>query len=69
MSDQAPEFLTVKEVADRFRVNPVTVYRLVEDGRLPVVRFGRKGIRIPQSAVERFISESLTQPQAAESVA
>ncbi len=60
MSDQ-PEFLTVAEVADRFRVNQVTVYRMVERGQLAVVRFGvgRKGIRIPSAEVERYVAESL----------
>lgn len=60
MSDQ-PELLKVREVADLFRVHEATVYRLVEKGRLSVVRvgIGRKGIRITQDAVEQFLAESV----------
>lgn len=36
-----PQFMTVKEVADYLRVSKMTVYRLVQDGSLPAVRFGR----------------------------
>lgn len=55
--------LRVKEVADRLRVHPATVYRWIADGRLPAVRYGKpiapgataKGgggsIRIPEEAI------------------
>ncbi|MET9222358.1 helix-turn-helix domain-containing protein [Streptomyces sp. NPDC003300] len=55
--------LRVKEVADRLRVHPATVYRWIADGRLPAVRYGKpivpgtpiKGgggsIRIPEDAL------------------
>ena len=34
------EFLTVTEVAKTLRVSRMTVYRLVEDGKIPAYRFG-----------------------------
>lgn len=43
-------FLTVAEVADMMRVSNMTVYRMVESGKLPAVRFGRS-YRIPESAL------------------
>ena len=55
--------LRVKEVADRLRVHPATVYRWIADGRLPAVRYGKPvtagavieggggSIRIPESAL------------------
>ena len=43
-------FLTVAEVAEMMRVSNMTVYRLVQSGKLPAVRFGRS-YRIPESAV------------------
>jgi len=58
-----PTVLRVKEVADRLRVHPATVYRWIADGRLPAVRYGKpitpgqpiKGsggsIRIPEEAL------------------
>ncbi len=47
-------FLTVAEVADLMRVSNMTVYRMVESGKLPAVRFGRS-YRIPESALEAAI--------------
>ncbi len=43
-------FLTVAEVAELMRVSVMTVYRLVQAGELPAVRFGRS-YRIPEAAV------------------
>lgn len=47
-------FLTVAEVAGLMRVSNMTVYRMVESGRLPAVRFGRS-YRIPESALEQVL--------------
>ena len=47
-------FLTVAEVADMMRVSNMTVYRMVESGKLPAVRFGRS-YRIPESALAAAI--------------
>jgi excisionase family DNA binding protein len=47
-------FLTVAEVAELMRVSNMTVYRLIEKGELPAVRFGRS-YRIPESAVASAI--------------
>lgn len=50
-------FLTVAEVAGMMRVSNMTVYRMVESGRLPAVRFGRS-YRIPESALEQVLGLS-----------
>ena len=47
-------FLTVAEVAGMMRVSNMTVYRMVESGKLPAVRFGRS-YRIPESALAAAI--------------
>ncbi len=47
-------FLTVAEVAEMMRVSNMTVYRMVESGKLPAVRFGRS-YRIPESALAAAI--------------
>jgi excisionase family DNA binding protein len=47
-------FLTVAEVAEMMRVSNMTVYRMVESGKLPAVRFGRS-YRIPESALAAVI--------------
>ena len=44
------DYMTVKEYAASRGLHPMTVYRLVEDGRLSVERYGR-AIRIRSDAV------------------
>jgi excisionase family DNA binding protein len=53
-----PTYLTVDEAAALLRVNPATIRRRIEDGRLPVVRLGRRLVRIPADA----IAATLEQP-------
>lgn len=65
-----PNVLRVKEVADRLRVHPATVYRWIADGRLAAVRYGKPiipgtpiaggggSIRIPEEALTGVQPES-----------
>jgi excisionase family DNA binding protein len=39
--EDAPYYLKVPEAAALLRVNPDSVYRLIHQGRLPVIRIGR----------------------------
>lgn len=55
---EAPNFLTVAEVADTMRVSKMTVYRLVHGGELPAVRVGRS-YRVPQAAVAQMFASGL----------
>jgi excisionase family DNA binding protein len=43
-------YLTVKEVAERLRLHPITVRRLIASGRLPAVRIGR-AVRVREGDV------------------
>lgn len=52
----ASMFLTVAEVARRFRVSNMTVYRLIKSGQLSAVRVGR-GYRIREEDVRRYLDE------------
>lgn len=52
-------YLTVKEVARRMRVSPMTVYRLVQDGSIPATKF-RRSFRIDQADLDNFINNSKT---------
>jgi len=45
-----PSYQTVAEYAESRKLNPMTVYRLIADGRLQVERYGR-AIRIPSDAM------------------
>jgi excisionase family DNA binding protein len=54
--DQA--MLTVKEAADRLKLNPVTVRRWIKSKRIQAVSLGsdKAGFRIPASEVARLLS-------------
>ena len=45
------ELLTVQQVADWAKVSPKTIYRWIESGQIPVVKFGNRTYRIPAGAV------------------
>jgi len=55
-------FLTVAEVAQTMRVSRMTVYRMVNSGALPAIRFG-KSYRVPESAVVELLQGASGQPQ------
>jgi excisionase family DNA binding protein len=46
--------LTVKEVALRLRVTPMTVYNWAATGRLPCMRLSRKALRFLESDIAKF---------------
>jgi excisionase family DNA binding protein len=50
-------FLTVPETAERLRVSPKTVYRLVWSGQLPALRIGSQ-IRIDEQALEEWLDDA-----------
>lgn len=54
-------FLTVAEVAELMRVSVMTVYRMVQSGELPAVRFGRS-YRIPEAAVVDLVTIPVATP-------
>jgi excisionase family DNA binding protein len=55
--------LTVKEVAERLRLNPRTILRWIQRGKLPGIGFGsdRAGYRIRASEVELLLRGEQTQ--------
>lgn len=44
---------TAEELAERWRVSPLTIYKLVNEGRLKAFRIQRS-IRIKESDIEEF---------------
>ncbi|MFF9309950.1 helix-turn-helix domain-containing protein [Streptomyces sp. NPDC014748] len=71
MSDTAPapaeKLLPAAEVAEALNVSLTAVYRLVRSGDLPSHRFGKgkvrpRGVRIPESAIEAYLNDSLIAP-------
>ncbi len=45
------ELLTIQQVAEWAKVSPKTIYRWIESGDIPVVKFGNRTYRIPAGAV------------------
>jgi excisionase family DNA binding protein len=64
------QLFKVKSVAGMFTVSPATVYRLVESGELPALRFGtgKGALRIEGSAINAYLKarrvSGLTSAQA-----
>jgi excisionase family DNA binding protein len=54
-------YMKVKEVAAMARVNPMTIYRLVDSGELAAVRVG-KSIRIPEPAALALLGQDTPEP-------
>lgn len=54
MKQQDKVVMTVEEVAKKLRVDPRTVYRMIEQGMLQAIRVGRLW-RIPQESLDRLL--------------
>lgn len=50
------EIMTVAEVADYLRLNEATVYRLVQQGKIPGVKLGRQW-RFKKEAIDQLLEE------------
>lgn len=55
-------FYTVKTLAEKLAVKPLTIYRMVADGRLPAVRIGRS-IRFEPEAIAAFLDSVRVGPE------
>jgi excisionase family DNA binding protein len=55
MSDEATQFLTVKELCAKCRLSPASVYRLTRQRKIPFFQPAGKGgaLRFPPDAIER----------------
>lgn len=49
-----PMLLTVKQAARALNVSPPLIYRLIHEGRLPLVKIGNAS-RIPRRALEDLV--------------
>jgi excisionase family DNA binding protein len=56
------QFYTVRTLAERLAVTPMTIYRLVDQGKLPAVKIGRS-IRFDPEAVEAFLGAVRVGPE------
>lgn len=56
------QLITTKELADRLRVSPMTVYRLVKSGGIPHIRVG-KNFRFAWDDVAATLEETSIAPE------
>jgi len=54
---QLRDLMTPKQVADYLQFHVMTIYRYINQGKIPAVKIGAQ-YRIRREAVEQFLSES-----------
>lgn len=59
----AETYLYVQTVASRMKISDKTVYRLIQEGKLPAVRIGGRSLRIPESAFYQFLKNREVDPE------
>ena len=55
-----PDFYLVDELAEKLRVNPMTIYRYIKAGKLQAHKIGKE-YRIPKVEFERLLKNSNTE--------
>ena len=65
----SPELLRVPEAAEKLNVSRASVYRWIEEGRLPAVQLGGRGapLRIPEAELGQWLEERRTSSDVGES--
>ncbi|OGI67671.1 hypothetical protein A2732_00050 [Candidatus Nomurabacteria bacterium RIFCSPHIGHO2_01_FULL_40_10] len=53
------EFYTAKELAEKLRVNIMTIYRYIDAGKLKVYKFGKE-FRIDKKEFDSFLNKAKT---------
>ena len=56
LKEEEPEFLTVEEIANAFRVSKMTVYRMLHDGIIPHTRIG-KSMRVKKTDMAKYLKK------------
>jgi excisionase family DNA binding protein len=57
MNETPNEFTTIRELAERLKVNMETVRRLIKKGELPIYKIG-KSVRIRLTDVEEYLKRT-----------
>lgn len=55
-----PDFYLVEELAEKLRVNKMTIYRWIKAGKLTASKLGKE-YRITKAEFERLINETSTK--------
>lgn len=62
--NKSPEWLKVKDVAERLAITPMSVYRLINAGKLPATRATPRSVRVRAADLEVYLAQASTQPAA-----
>jgi excisionase family DNA binding protein len=54
------KLLTIKEVCSRLSISRSKLHELIRSGRIRVVRIGKRGVRIAEAELSRFIEIAST---------
>ena len=54
------EFYTAKELAEKLRVNIMTIYRYIKAGKLKAYKIGKE-FRIEKSEFDKFLNKTKTK--------
>jgi excisionase family DNA binding protein len=57
--------LRIPEAAAELSIGRSRLYELIAAGELQAVKIGERGVRVPQSELDRFVAERLTNTSAA----
>lgn len=57
-TESSAPFLTAKELRQRWKVSGMFLHRIRRDGRLPVTRIGKRGVRYAMADVLKIEAES-----------
>ena len=62
----SPELLRIPEAAEKLNVSRASVYRWIEEGRLPAIQLGGRGapLRIPEAELDGWLMERRTNQAA-----
>jgi excisionase family DNA binding protein len=56
-------FLTAKDIAKMLKISNALAYRLIQNGQIPGVRFGRT-VRVSMQSLDQFLQEHSDKIQA-----
>lgn len=57
---------TIKQTCERLAIGRSHLWCLIRSGKIGTVRIGKRGVRIPESEIDRFILEGLKESQRGE---
>jgi excisionase family DNA binding protein len=66
---RSPELLRISEAAEKLNVSRASVYRWIEEGRLPAIQLGGRGapLRIPGDELNEWLDERRTSSDVGDS--